>query len=181
MSLKDILNQEDIQFLQDLGRELKEQDNHCTAKPLIFNVYKDDLEFGVDPDFGGSDLYAIVEAADPENAIYSDDIEEMQEFVKDYSYDNDIEIKEINSPDDYKEFLEENEIEYYISYIRKKKVKENAFLTEKAAWEHVKGNKHHYNRYGEPKVYCSHGWRNPELKKLLEIIEKFADLDELEE
>lgn len=49
--------------------------------------------------------------------------------------------------------------------------KQGAFLTLQSAERHLKENNYNYSEKAH--VYVSYGWRNPELEKLLNIIEKF--------
>lgn len=51
------------------------------------------------------------------------------------------------------------------------------FLTKAALKRHVEANHYHYNH----PVSCARaaGWRNPELERLLNIVEKFATVEEV--
>ena len=55
--------------------------------------------------------------------------------------------------------------------------KQGAFLTLKSAERHLKENNYNYSKKAH--VYVSYAWRNQELEKLLNIIEKF-DMEEKE-
>lgn len=98
MCLKEILNEEDIEFLKNLAHDLKTQDRRGTSKPVI---------------------YQIIDRGE----------------------------------------------------------KQGAFLTLQSAERHLKENNYNYSEKAH--VYVSYGWRNPELEKLLYIIEKI-DMEEKE-
>lgn len=53
--------------------------------------------------------------------------------------------------------------------------KQGAFLTLQSAERHLKENNYNYGKKAH--VYVSYGWRNPELERLLNIIEKFDEED----
>lgn len=98
MCLKEILNEEDIEFLKNLAHDLKTQDRRGTSKPVV---------------------YQIIDRGE----------------------------------------------------------KQGAFLTLKSAEKHLQENNYNYSEKAH--VYVSYGGRNPELEKLLNIIEKF-DMEEKE-
>lgn len=171
--MENILNQEDIKFLQELGKELKEQDNRCTDKPLIWQIRDNKRVFGLDPLYS-DDKVCIVEGC--EGTTYYT-IEECVEFIEEWHEDNGEEVPpEVYEMDDLSELcsymndMDEYDNYYYTGYEDTFELK-NAFLTEKSAQLHLKKNGYHYKK---GRVYCSHGWRNPELKRLLDIVEKFA-------
>lgn len=49
--------------------------------------------------------------------------------------------------------------------------KRGAFLTMKSAEKHLKENSHHYDKTAH--IYVSYAWKNEELERLLNIVEKF--------
>ena len=89
----------------------------------------------------------------------SDDL--RKEVIEDYDIDEIVEI--------YKES------EFNISYGHHERELKNAFLTKKSAEQHLEENRHHYHEKAH--VYVSYAWRNPELEKLLDILEKFDKED----
>lgn len=94
--MENILSRKEIEFLKELGHELKTQNRMATAKPVFYQIIDDDG-------------------------------------------------------------------------------KQGAFLTMKSAEKHLEENRHHYRE--EAHIYVSHAFRNPELEKLLDIIEKFDNED----
>ncbi|TDX48300.1 hypothetical protein [Orenia marismortui] len=169
-----ILSKEEMEFLKDLGRELKEQDNLGTAKPLVWQIREDKKVFGLDPLYA-EDRVCIVDCEG--NTFYT--VEEAMEDIEDWHYSNDEEVpQKVKEMDDLEELFNYMSDElgmddlHYTGYEETHEYK-GAFLTRKAAEIHLKKNHYHYKN---GTVYCNHGWRNPELKRLLEIVEKFADI-----
>lgn len=171
----DFLNEEEIKFLKELAIKLKTQDTRATAKPVLYHIAQPVIAWGIDQEYD-HDRSIIVFKSNPEENFMEDDIDAIREWVEEYCEDNEIEIPDISSTDDFKEFLDEQEIEYYVCYGKENVQYHNAFLTDEAAKRHLALNSHHYNKDGQPYTYCSHAWRNPELEKLLQIVEKFGDI-----
>lgn len=174
MCLKEILNEADLCFLKELAHELKIQDRRGTSKPVIYNIL--DINIRWDNDyFDGFDTVRVydnegncLETLDEMKDYIIENLEEMgleeeKETIKSYGIDEIIEI--------YKA------AKYHVSFGHYERELKNAFLTMKSAEEHLKENSHHYHEKAH--VYVSYGWRNPELEKLLNIIEKF-DMEEKE-
>lgn len=165
MSLKEILNKEDMDFLKGLAHQLKTQDRRGTNKPVIYQI----LDIDVRWDYSDSDGFDEIRIYDNDGNVL-ENLEEMRENiiknlemfeieeqkVKDYCIDEIISL--------YKE------AGYSVSYGHYEKVLKNGFLTMKSAEEHLQANKHHYHEKAH--IFVSYAWRNPELEKLLEIIEK---------
>lgn len=157
--MENILTKEDLEFLKELAHELKTQDNLCTRKPLVFSIADKRTEWIPTTDIDGE--YGVFLTDDWE--FY--DEESLQEYIKD-KYE--VEISEFL---EMLEFLDEKKISYTEARGIEKIENKGAFLTKKAAQEHFDDNDYHYGE--DSYIYCNHGWRNPELEKLLEIIEKF--------
>lgn len=168
MNLKTILNEADLSFLKTMAQELKTQDRRGTNKPVIYNI----LDINIRWDGDCSDGFDTVKIYDNEGGCFETleemkdyiienleefDLEEEKETIKGYGIDEIVEI--------YKEQ------KFYVSYGHYEKELKNAFLTMKSAEQHLEENSHHYHEKAH--VYVSYGWRNPELEKLLNIIEKF--------
>lgn len=148
------------EFLMNLSKELNTQNNRCTAMPYFFQIQTKREVFAPD----GRKVFAC-----GESVIYADDKEAISEeiaAIKDWDLDGD-DLEKFNALDKYdiEDILRENDYEeYYVDYENELK---NAFFTERACEEHIKYNAYHYN---EPCSYLSHGFRNPELEKVMQFI-----------
>ena len=158
--MKNILTNEDLEFLKELANELKTQDNLATRKPLIFKIavpginwlaaadYSEDIAFHID-----TEVYTDVEAIEYLNNTYE------------LNLSNDLDHEKI------KELLDENGETFEELYGINNITYKGEFLTRKSAAEHLKSNLHHYTK--DSYIYIDHGYRNPILEKLLNIVEKF--------
>lgn len=180
MKVLENLKVEDLTFLKNLANELKTQDNCATATPLIFKIRETNIVAGMDTDI--VDDICIV---DCEGNLFTEP-SELIEFIEDnYSEEDDDNINSIvnragfeedeldlNDFNDLHKLLEELGSDgwtvtgYVEEYIYK-----GEFLTRESALQHLECNRHHYKK--DAVVYATHGWRNPTLEKLLDIVKKF--------
>lgn len=164
----------DYKFLQDLVYRLKTQDRKGTAKPVIYTIQTDEIQF-VPDGFADNLVYVWYDNGD---VLEFYDIEDLREHLLiDYCDDESIynlDADKVKSCKDYElvDYCVENDIgiETY-NYIIKHKY-QGAFLTRDACERHIKANNYHYKN---PKIYVTCGWRNPELRRLLEILNKYVD------
>lgn len=168
MNLKEILNEEDIEFLKKLAHELKTQDRRGTNKPVIYNILDINTRWNND-DSDGFDTVGIYD--NEGNCLET--LEEMQDYIIENPDEFDLEEeKETIKSYDIDEIVEiYKQAKYNVSFGHYERKLKNAFLTMKCAEEHLKENSHHYHEKAH--VYVSYGWRNSELENLLNIIEKF--------
>ncbi len=167
--MNNILTEDDFNFLKELGRELKTQDTLYTAKPIFWQIQQKDIVVGVDYDYSEGSCLII---GDEYEMIT--DIVEAKNFLID-NYDISArQLKHINELEEIESFCNKREIQCkYTGYIEKEKY-DNAFLTRKSLEKHIELNHYHYKN---PVRFCSAAWRNPELQRLLEIVEKFSDVE----
>lgn len=173
--MSEILTQDDIQFLKDLGTELKTQDNRCTAKPLIFQIREEKNIVGMDLDYSDDTVLLI---GDEYHEFY--EVEDAIEFLLDCDYleSDDLEDEEFNDLAELYEFLDARDMDYItLTGVSKEDSFKEFFLTAKACDNHIKMNHYHYKK---PDSYAKHAWRSPELERLLEIVEKFAEEEDKE-
>ena len=160
----DFLTDEEIQFLQVLAHKLKTQDTACTRKPVYFNIQESETIFGIDREYAEECLLI----GDEYDDVYT--LEEAVEHLKKYCGFTDSELDEFYDLEDVQEFLDKYKINNILTGYKKEPKYSGVFLTRDAANKHIETNGHNLK---EPLVYCQHAFRNPELEKLLEIIEKF--------
>lgn len=163
------LNEEDIEFLKELKKELNTQDNRFTAKPYFYQVQSKKFVANIHEE--GNYFEAISESESIGIYEYSKEgVEKLKEVLREYDGEcgeNEEKMAIIEEIDLYNLDNKKLDLECYVGDFEE--VYTNAFLTEKACKEHIKANKHHYRN---PMDYLSYGFRNPELMKLLEILSK---------
>lgn len=144
---------EQYDFLRNLSKELKTQDNRITANP-VFCVYEKKIVFV--PDDCGDHINWF----DNEGSILSK--KDIKKIIKEYLKDN--KDSSILDEEDILEELEYRKASYNIEDV---KVSGQSYFTEKAAQKHIDQNHYHYK---EPFVFAESAWRNYEFQKLREII-----------
>ena len=169
MEINKILTENDIKFLKELANELKTQDNLCTAKPLVHQIMENEYEYGYDLDYAEGRAMLISEESEPFHTA-----EEAKEWLNEWNEPDD-DLIGCEDFEDIENWCEERKIRCSIIGYKKKEKYQNAFLTRKACEKHIQQNYYHYEQDKDTICYTNHGWRNPELQRLLEIVEKFAD------
>ena len=186
------MKKEDIKFLKELQKQMKNQDTCGTANPRYWVVKElKRIYVGNDTDVNGVEVIS-------EGDVVARNLGELVEFVyedliNDYTviYNKDTEnvelIKDMHhySFDDTEEFLYflysqqylDEYVTYGMKYIEEYMVVENTFfLTLEECKRHISVNGYHYN---DPMPYCMHAWRSPQVDKLYKILQN-TDWDELE-
>jgi hypothetical protein len=166
-----VLTSEDIEFLRDLGNELKTQDNHGNRTPIFFQVKEPEKVWGIDPEYADG---AAIFFGEPETPIFT--IEEAKaDLIDDYEI-NPEKLSELKSFDDIKEFCEGEGIECLIGGYKDSKRFSQMFLTESGFKQHMKMNSHNYNHGSS--FWVDSFFRNPQMERLIEIVEKFATVED---
>jgi hypothetical protein len=175
--MESVLNTEDILFLKSLAKELKTQDRLYTGKPVIYQIREEDYITGIDPQW--TDDICLIDTYGDTRIFKSTD--EIKEYFNDHYSDEKYEelLKDINESGDLEvvyEMLEAHDKAegWVLTGYQKQHKYKNFFLTKKALDNHVKQNHYHYE---EPDYFINHAWRNPELQRLLEIVEKFEKVE----
>lgn len=170
--LSDVLTAEDWEFLTSLANELKTQDTAFTAKPVIFQILERTQDVGMDPDYADGMALGLGEDC---TLFLEKDLAEARAWLREGFEWTPEEIAEIDTASCLKDlavFSDEHEVAYHFTGYRDAEQFKGFFLTRRALSEHVERNAHHYSN---PVSYAqAAGWRNPELERLLGIIEKFA-------
>lgn len=177
------LTEENIKFLTTLSTEMREQDSLCTAAPRLW-VIRDVKMIPTSDDY--ADGY---QAFDDDNCedLYSEDLdekillmieEEGIEVVNDFIKRNESMNLQISQLTDWDLDMKVELLGLFGNSIRLVPYSEEifvtdtagSFLTQKAAQEHINANKHHYT--DKVHTYCIQSWRNPEIERLVDILEK---------
>lgn len=165
-----MLEKEDIEFIKNLSHEMKTQDTRCTAQPYGLIILEKKTR--VLPQGFGDEHIAVYDSMEftfEELLEFFEDDEESMSLLKEHdslrSLQNSYEAQKLNiDVYDISRELEANENNA------------NFFLTEKAYYEHIKRNGHNLS---EPQSYGIHLFRNAEMKRLVEVVHKLAEvLDE---
>lgn len=170
MDINKILTEEDIEFLKDLGRELKTQDTLSTAKPIFWQVNEKVKRYGIDPDYADGICLMIGE----DGGSYCDNVDEAKEYLIDNHDVEKEDLENIDTRDEIKDFCEENDIVCYYTGYKGHEERSGCFLTLRAVHAHIQRNGYRYAQGRNTGKYCNHAFRNPELEKLLKIVEKFS-------
>lgn len=181
--MKDLLSKEDIDFIKNLSREITTQDTRGTASPYGLIIGKKETQIA---DYDNCDNKAI-NWGESEYDSFEEFIEAIEEYYLEDCEQSDIVdfIKEnCTDIDDLKNY------EYEIAYQTKDSFHVygynivdtfnpnlhcvgNFFLTDKSAKEYIENNKHNLGKSAF--TYGIHLYRNPEMKKLIEIIVKLGE------
>ncbi len=167
------LTPDDIAFLTSLANALKSQDTVSTAKPIIYQIRQRQREIGADPDDSDGIVLGL---GDDDEAFYDKDVDGARAWLLEGFAWSPEELERIASAsclEDFADFCEESgRVNYRFTGYRNIETYSGFFLTQRALLDHVQHNGHHYQ---DPVSYAqAAGWRNPELERLLRIIEKFA-------
>lgn len=143
------ISEEDLKFLQDLSREMRNQDNRATASPYYY-VVQTTKTLPSDPNFSEEkvwiDSYTMYKTYD--------------EIREDFGVTTDEEVEAIIDSQMDETAIQDVEEEH------------NVFLTLKGYEEHMKLNGHNYRAPFKNNAcsYIKHAYRNPEMKRLFEVI-----------
>lgn len=146
----------DFDFLKDLAEEMLKQDRRATADPYFFVVQ-------------GTRRYAAPSGYGDETSYYD------REGQEEYSSKDDFKKKKMDegwSEDEIEKHWEEQVEKCDMHHVDEE---ENFFLTERGYKKHMELNGHNYRRLRDVQSYVKHAGRNPEVKKLFEIIKSFAE------
>lgn len=178
------LTKKDIEFLKGLSMEMKEQDSLGTASARLW-VIRDVKEIPTSDDYADGYIPFDEDSSEELTSIDLDerimeaieDIEtnkeKVNQFLERYKAFN-IKLDSLNNWDlDLKvrilSILGENI--KLIPYMKRVYIVDTAgsFFTQKAAEKHIQANKHHYSE--NVHTYCLHAWRNPEMTRVVNILE----------
>ncbi len=171
------LTREDIDFIINLSKEMKTQDNRSTAQPYGLTIMQEQEE--ARPDGCGEHLlYRWLE-----ETYYEDDWDSFKEDCLEYYEEDSLIHKTVKELNSFNEVMsgfglsDDMGLESF-NYDLVDTVKPyqfQFFLTEKACFNHIDRNRHNLR---EPKSYGVCLTRNPEMEQLYSVIHKMADMIE---
>ena len=141
--------------LMEMSKKLNTQSHRATAMPYFFQVMETKRIYGIDSNYDSNGYVWMKDSCNTEP-----NREDMIERLMNEG----LVIPETITDDELDDFMED--AGYEKVYYRNQKVFSNAFFTEDACKNHIKGNRHHYK---EPTDFLTHGFRNPEL----ELVQQF--------
>jgi hypothetical protein len=152
------VNDETYSKLIELANEMINQDNRGTRMPHIFQIR--DWKKVYDSDLNG-DKHIFIDTNNDYN-----EIESIDEF-KEYLSNNDINIPD-NINEIWDDYLELDDfVDEYCPDLKKTSYSlepfyVNSFFTAKSAQKHLDLNYYHYHKDAD--VYLNHAWRNSEME-----------------
>lgn len=175
-NLKINLTENELKDAKALAIRLKTQDNRGTALPICFLLQDVEErrafisgEFVLFWDNCGKEWRGENED-DIIRQIFNSRKEDINCEIDDYDKAEDDLLDEI------KDEVEGNCYEMNHEFVTKR-----FFLTEEAANNHLKANRHHYS--DKARIYVDHCWRDPEMELVYKILTSFmyADIDQIPE
>lgn len=168
--LNKILTEEDIEFLRDLGNELKTQDTLSTAKPIFWQINEVVKRYCIDPAYADRDCVLIGE----DGGTHCDTEDEAKKLlVEDYDIAKE-DLVDIDSLEEIEDYCDDKGIPCHYTGYEEYEARSGCFLTLRAVHAHIQRNGYRYAQGRNTGKYCNHAFRNPELEKLLKIVEKFS-------
>jgi hypothetical protein len=178
------MQKEDREFLKELQHEMLTQDTVCQANPRFWVVVQEVKDYWVDDNVDGVCIFdtdACENVFEGEVKTLVDWIKKEFDMVQSCNCDNGyIEIvcddgNEYFTDDitEIRDFLDEYASgKYSICNYRNREeiVQDTMFLTLRECKEHIKSNKHHYNKTAHS--YAMTAWRSPQVEKLYKILEQ---------
>jgi len=153
--------------LIQLATEMDSQNKRGTKMPHIFQI--GDWERVWDDNLNG-DIQVYIDTTDGEMQVIST-YEDMAQYLKYMDIDEPENLEEMWDEEyhwDLDDWVDENLPELKKTSYSMSPVYKNAFLTAKAAEEHLKSNHYHYHENAD--VYLNHAWRNPEAELVSEFL-----------
>lgn len=169
---QETLTAEDIAFLTRLANELETQDTAFTRKPIIYQIMEEKKDVGIDSEYADGVVLSI---GDDGEEFFDDDVEiARSSLLTEWEFEGEekVWLYEAKTLEDLAKFCEDVGIRNQYGHYRNTVTFSGFFLTKSALQRHVGENQHHYKN---PFSFAqAAGWRNPELERLLDIVEKFA-------
>ncbi len=164
------LTAEQQEFLNNLTTQMSKQDNRATQYPLFYVYEKEERWVNDDADYDkvqwfSDDQVSIVD-------IYTDKDENEWKWSEEKNIWRCEELKKEYDEYDFDDRFATGFRKVYIKEVDLPVINVGPFFTEEAAEAHIRANHYHYNK---PFTYVNGAWRNPEIKKILEIFFFLSD------
>jgi arabinogalactan endo-1,4-beta-galactosidase len=187
------MTKQDKEFIVNLSKQMKNQDNRMTASPygyVIGHIKSETVEeeckvsnlndssnittkiIYEDEPYTKQEFYTYLDnlyAEDNNQIIFIYKVKTLLEKCKDFSYCED-EI--VDLAERYKQQV--SFVTIHNTYTTEQTTNYgNFFLTEESANQYIKNNKH--NMPDDPYIYLTFLYRNPEMEQLQQVIHKLAE------
>lgn len=162
----------DIKFLMDLQKELKDQDTDSQAAPRFWAV--GDFRMVPCPEGWQDEYHVNLPSRDVYGEINGVLSNIKQNEFEDFSAESQTEFEDIGCEISAIEWIQENyDKDAELIPVRQEHfVRENTmFLTKAEAKKHIELNHYHYSEKAH--TYAMTAWRSPKVEKLLKILENF--------
>jgi len=169
------ISKEDLDFVRNLAHELATQSNRATGKPYYYTIRKKKRVVGMDASYSSETV--MVDTCSGDYQEFPDEEAAIVAEMKEQEISREEAEKYVDKT--YEEF---GVYEY--------EEDQNVFLTYKGLLEHIRLNGHNIGRRIDPDKpwveddqihsYVHHAFRNPEMRRLIEIIEKLGTADATE-
>jgi hypothetical protein len=153
--------------LVQLATEMDTQNKRGTRMPHIFQIR--DWERVWDDNLNG-DVELYIDTTDGD-VVEIQSLSELREYMRLEDVEDNENLDELwdeTYPYDLDDWIDDNLPKLKKTSYSLKPVYKNAFLTAKAAEEHLSCNHYHYHE--EADVYLNHAWRNPEAELVSEFL-----------
>jgi len=167
------LPDEVIEFMRDLAREIKEQDNRGTASPYFYIIQGQREHVAAD---GCGEKVGYYDSDSCENNTKAEMVARYEEWLKEQVDEGVEPTQDDRYRHSFDDYIRAFDIQTYdIGY---HDCEENVFLTERGVEQHMGLNRHNYRHLHKltEKGYVKHAFRNPEMKQLLESIMAFLEV-----
>jgi len=166
-----VLTPDDVTFLATLGQALTTQDRACTAKPVVYQVLQDCRRYGLDPN--SCDTTAVILGDDDgEEFVSGQELALKYTLLRDYDWEDDEKaaLDRAETLEAIYDICDDRGIMVqYTGYVDDE-TREGCWLTLAGVEQHIAAKSHRYQNPRTYTAYCA----DPDLKRLLEIVEKFA-------
>lgn len=160
---------EDLQWLRDFAAEINKQDNRCTGHPYYYCVRMEKRFVGADAGYTSDTVFVRQDGGDYEE--YPDEGAALAQLAE-----------EGMPEQEAAKYFDDHFTEFGVFLYEEDR---NVFFTHKGFLEHMRLNAHNYpgKQDGEGgfvgsdkcRSYVQHAFRNPEIKRLLEIVRAIGD------
>jgi len=165
MAKKIEVTDEMYEFLMNLSKEIKEQDNRATAMPYFFQV-RETKEIAAHEGCGNEVWWST--DYETELRTDADKVEWIKEHPEHFDEYEDKElINEIDELDCWQldDFLRYDDFQKF--YVDTDYTYSNTFFTSKACDEHIRINRHNLK---QPVNYLNHAYRNEEMEMIFKFL-----------
>lgn len=166
-----VLTPDDVTFLAALGHALTTQDRACTAKPVFYQVLQDRRRYGLDPNYCDNTVLILGED-DGEEFVPGQELALKYTLLRDYDWKDDDKAaldRAATLEAIYEVCDSRGIIAQYTGYVDDEE-REGCWLTLAGVEQHIAAKPYRYQNPRTYTAYCA----DPDLKRLLEIVEKFA-------